>query len=367
MTLILSNEEIAELLPISDSLARLTETYQEVGEGRALSRPRSDIYGPMQSDGRYIIKSMDGMIPLYDVAATRLCSDVISWEPSPAGVRKEKHPKAPGGRWVGLILLFSIRTGEPLAIMPDGVIQSHRVACTNAIAARHMASDDADVLGLIGAGWQARAQALAMSNVRNLREIRIYSPTPANRERLAKELGAKLNVLVRPVDSAQAAAKDADIVGIATNSVTPVISASMLEAHAHITCIKELEIGEDVLQRSALVVVHTRHDKPANYIIGLGEDPIYDHDPKQGVDGSFKQTRAARASSCVDLTRQPDLGELVTGKVKLPAKGNVTCFINTIGQGLQFAALGSLALEKARARGIGREIPTDWLTESVHN
>jgi ornithine cyclodeaminase/alanine dehydrogenase-like protein (mu-crystallin family) len=367
MTLILSNEEIAELLPISDSLARLTETYQEVGERRALSRPRSDIYGPMQSDGRYIIKTMDGMIPLYEVAATRLCSDVISWEPSPAGVRKEKHPKAPGGKWVGLILLFSTRTGEPLAIMPDGVIQSQRVACTNAIAARHMASDDADTLGLIGAGWQARAQALAMANVRNLKEIRVYSPTPANREHLAKELGAKLNVLVRSVDSAQAAAKDADIVGIATNSVTPVISASMLEAHAHITCIKELEIGGDILQRSALVVVHTRHDKPANYIIGLGEDPIYDHDPKQGVEGSFKQTRAARAASCVDLTRQPDLGELVTGKVKLPPKGNVTCFINTIGQGLQFAALGSLALEKARARGIGRDIPTDWFTESVHN
>jgi alanine dehydrogenase len=77
----------------------------------------------MQSDGRYIIKTMDGMIPLYEVAATRLCSDVISWEPSQAGVRKEKHPKAPGGKWVGLILLFSTRTGEPLAIMPDGVIQ----------------------------------------------------------------------------------------------------------------------------------------------------------------------------------------------------------------------------------------------------
>ena len=111
------------------------------------------------------------------------------------------------------LLLFSTRTGEPLAIMPDEVIQSQRVACTNAIAARHIASDDADTLGLIGAGWQASAQALAMSNVRNLREIRA-TVQPANRERLAKELGAQLNVLVRPVDSAQAAAKDADIVGI---------------------------------------------------------------------------------------------------------------------------------------------------------
>ena len=365
--LILSNEDIEQVLPISDSLARLTETYRELGEGRALSRPRSDIYGPMQSDGRYIFKSMDSVLPLYEVASMRICSDVISWEPSPAGVRKEKHPKAPGGKWVGLIYLYSTKTGEPLAIMPDGIIQHQRVACTNAIAAKFMADDQAGTLGLIGAGWQAHAQALAMSNVRNLKEIKIYSPTKANREKLAKELGSKLNVLVRAVDSVEEAAKGADIVGIATNSVTPVVTASMLEPHAHVTCIKELEIGEDILHRSASIVVHTRHGKPANYIIGQGEDPFYDHDPQQGVDGVYKETRATLGPGSIDLSRLPDLGELVIGKVKLPPKGSMTCFINVMGQGVQFAALGSLALERCRARGLGREIPTDWFLETLHN
>src|SRR5215475_9594488 len=148
--LILSNEDIEQVLPISDSLERLIATYREVGEGRALSRPRSDIYGPMQADGRYIFKSMDSVLPLYEVAALRLCSDVISWQPSPAGVRKENHPKAPGGKWVGLVLLFSTKTGEPLAIMPDGIIQHQRVACTNAIAAKFMADQEAATLAVIG-------------------------------------------------------------------------------------------------------------------------------------------------------------------------------------------------------------------------
>jgi alanine dehydrogenase len=367
MILILNNEDIAQVLPISDSLARLTETYRELGEGRALSRPRSDIYGPMQSDGRYIFKSMDSVLPRYEVASMRLCSDVISWEPSPDGVRKEKHAKAPGGKWVGLILLFSTRTGEPLAIMPDGIIQHQRVACTNAIAAQVMADENAETLGLIGAGWQAHSHALAMSNVRNLKEIKIYSPTKANREALAKELGAKLNVRVRAVDSTQEATKGADIVGIATNSVTPVVAASMLEPHAHVTCLKELEIGDDVLERSALIVVHTRHGRPANYIIGQGDDPIYETDPTLGVAGEFKQMRAARPPSKFDLLKMPDLGELVTGKVKLPPKGSMTCFVNIMGAGVQFAALGSLALERCRAKGLGREIPTDWFLESLHN
>jgi ornithine cyclodeaminase/alanine dehydrogenase-like protein (mu-crystallin family) len=367
MTLILNNEDIAQVLPISDSLARLMETYQEVGEGRALSRPRSDIYGPQQADGRYIFKSMDSVLPRYEVAALRLCSDVISWDPSPDGVRKEKHPKAPGGKWVGLILLFSTKTGEPLAIMPDGVIQHQRVACTNAIAARYMTDESAETLGLIGAGWQAHSQALAMANVRNLKEIKIYSPTKANRERLAQELGAKLNVLVRAVNSTAEATKGADIVGIATNSVTPVVSADIVEPYAHVTCLKELEVGDDILERCACIVVHTRHGRPANYIIGQGDDPIYETDPTLGVGGAFKDMRAARTASKFDLLKMPDLGELVTGKVKLPPKGSMTCFVNIMGAGVQFAALGSLALERCRAQGLGREIPTDWLLESLHN
>jgi ornithine cyclodeaminase/alanine dehydrogenase-like protein (mu-crystallin family) len=367
MTLILSNEDIAQVLPISDSLARLTETYHELGEGRAVSRPRSDIYGPTQPDGRYIFKSMDSVLPLYEVAAMRLGSDVINWKLSPAGVRKEKYGKAPGGKWVGLILLFSTKTGEPLAIMPDGIIQQQRVACTNAIAARVMASEDAETLGLLGAGWQAHQHALAMSNVRNLKEIKIYSPTKANREALAKELGAKLNVQVRAVDSTEEATKGADIVGIATNSVTPVVAASMLEPHAHVTCLKELELGDDVLERSALIVVHTRQGRPANFIIGQGNDPIYETDPIAGVADEFKKMREARPPSKFDLLSMPDLGELITGKVQLPPKGSMTCFVNIMGTGVQFAALGSLALERCRAKRLGREIPTDWFLESIPN
>jgi ornithine cyclodeaminase/alanine dehydrogenase-like protein (mu-crystallin family) len=46
--------------------------------------------------------------------------------------------------------------------------------------------------------------------------------------------------------------------------------------------------------------------------------------------------------------------------------GTMTTFVNTIGMGLQFAAVGSLAYEKAQAVGRGREIPTDWFLEDVH-
>ena len=79
------------------------------------------------------------------------------------------------------------------------------------------------------------------------------------------------------------AVRGADLVGCATNSITPVVRLEWLEPHVHVTCVKELELGPGILGRSALVAVHTRLDRPANYIVGEGENPIYDHDPAQGL------------------------------------------------------------------------------------
>lgn len=365
MTLILSNDDIDELLPMADCIERLDDTYREMGEGRALSRPRSDIYGPVTEHGRYVFKTMDGVAPKYEAAAVRLNSDLIRWTRGPAGIRKDKQPVAQG-KWVGLVMLFSTRTGEPLAIMPDGVMQRLRVAAANALAAKYMTPESAAVYALIGSGWQASGQAIAMAAVRNLKEIRIYSPTAANREKLAAELAEQLGIKVIAAESAQAAVRGAHIVGMATNSVTPVVQHSWLAADAHVTSVKELELDPETLNKSALVVVHSRLDRPANFIVGEGEDPIYSHDPQQGLPDELRSTRASRPPSKVDLTKCADLGELATGKVQLPPAGRLTCFVNTIGLGLQFAALGALAHQRAVERGMGREIPTDWLLETVH-
>ena len=112
-------------------------------------------------------------------------------------------------------------------------------------------------------------------------------------------------------------------------------------------------------------MVHTRIGRPANYIIGKGENPIYDHDPQDGLADEVKKVRGTRRVG-VDLEKLADLGELVAGKVARPPAGGLTCFVNVMGLGIQFAALGALAYEHAKSRGTGREIPTDWLLESEH-
>src|SRR5262249_30857582 len=98
MTLILNNAEITSLLPMGDCLARLDDTYRDMGLGQAGNRPRSDIYGPVHDNGRYIFKTMDGMLPRFEVAAIRLNSDAIRWQHGPHWPRQDKQPTAGAGK-----------------------------------------------------------------------------------------------------------------------------------------------------------------------------------------------------------------------------------------------------------------------------
>ena len=112
---------------------------------------------------------MDGVIPKLGVGAIRINSDILTFPQVGNQMRRVKVPAAPGKRYVGLVLLFSTHTGEPLAIMPDGVMQRARVGATNAIAAKYLSREDATVL----------ANTVASSRDRYFAAIAFVAPTRA--------------------------------------------------------------------------------------------------------------------------------------------------------------------------------------------
>lgn len=62
----------------------------------------------------------------------------------------------------------------------------------------------------------------------------------------------------------------------------------------------------------------------------------------------------------------PDLADLVSGTVPGRTEPAQTAlFINTIGTGLPFAALGRLIWERAEAQNPGHYLPDTWFTQSV--
>src|SRR5215475_1213882 len=193
MTLILSNADVEALLSMRECIDVLEDAYNEFAHGRGISRLRSDSFTPtLRNDALYSLKSMDGVCPKLGVGAVRINSDIITWPEDGGTARRVKVPSAPGKRYVGLVLLFSVETGEPLAIMPDGVMQRMRVGAANGLAIKYLARKDAKTVGILGSGWQAGAQLMAVCAVHKIESIRCFSPTRANREAFATEMTARL-------------------------------------------------------------------------------------------------------------------------------------------------------------------------------
>jgi len=364
--LILSNEEIESLLTVDLALKSLERAYIGQAQGTAVNRPRSDLYLPGVHEGSvYAFKTMEGGLVESKIVALRLNSDVIHWQERENRVVKDKMPMAPGKKWVGLIQLFSAETGEPLAMFPDGVIQRMRVAVTSALAAREMARQDASVMAIFGSGWQAGAHVPAFCAVRKIKHVRAFSPTRGNRERFAEEMEKLVGVPVQPMNTAEEAARDADILVAATNAVTRVIEPEWLKPGVHFTCVKDCELGEESIRKADRVVIHARNFAPENYIAGFGDEKIAAHDPIDFIRGEKKS--AADVEAAPPWIKAPELKDVIGGKVPgRKSPDEITCFINNIGLGIQFAAVGGAIYSEAKAKGIGKEIPTDWFLESVH-
>ncbi|MFQ5852804.1 MAG: ornithine cyclodeaminase family protein [Candidatus Binatia bacterium] len=363
--LILNNDEIESLLSMKACLGILEKAYKELAKGTAVNRPRTDLYLPSpKASAVYVFKSMEGGLLDSQIVALRLNSDVIRWEERGGRTIKEKIPAAPGGKWVGLILLFSAETGEPLAFFPDGVIQRLRVGASSGLAARYLARQDASTLGIFGAGWQAGGHVLAMCAVRKIGRVLVYSPTKANREAFAKEMEMKVKVQVDPVSQPEDVACSADVLVAATNAITRVILPEWLRPGIHVTCVKDCELGEETIQRAGRLVIHTRKHAPENYIAGLGDEKVEAHDPLDFLRVRDKPLEAPRPPCWLTA---PELKDVIAGKVPgRESSDEITCFVNNIGLGIQFAALGGTVYREAISRGIGREISTDWFLESVH-
>src|SRR3982074_636764 len=122
---------------------------------------------------------MDGVIPKLGIGAVRIDSDIVTWPKQGNNMRRVKVPAA-NGRYVGLVLLFSSQSGEPLAILPDGVMQRMRVGATNGLGVKYLARENASSVALLGSRWQGGAQLMAACAVRNIDTIRCFSPNAQN-------------------------------------------------------------------------------------------------------------------------------------------------------------------------------------------
>jgi len=355
VTLLLSNEDVEAALSMSDCLDALETAYRDLGLKRGANGVRSELLTPTaHADALFSLLTMSGVVPGFGIGAVRINSDIIAWPVSHTGPRRTKLPAAPGSRYTGLVLLFSTSNGEPLAIYPDGVAQRMRVAGTTGLAAKYLTRTDARDVALLGTGWQAGGQAMAIAAIRNIRQIRCYSPQAERRESFAHDTQAKLGIECVAAASAKEAVSGADVVLLATNSLQPVFAAEWLEPGMHVSSLSRLELDPKAADAADVAFTHIR-DAESKTVRTAGADL-----------GSEAERRKSALSREIGQATRPELSDLVLGRA--PGRRSVreiTLFLNYSGLGYQFAATGHVIYAKARELGLGRELDTNLFTSAV--
>jgi ornithine cyclodeaminase/alanine dehydrogenase-like protein (mu-crystallin family) len=235
----------------------------------------------------------------------------------------------------GTVQLYDGDTGMPTAILNASAITEIRTAAVTAVATRALARDGARVLGLLGAGVQARSHLLALADVRPWEEVRVYAPTTAHAEAL-RETRPDITV----AGSAQEAVHGADVVLVATSAKRPVLEHAWLAPGAHVNAVgasspTAWEIEPETVAAAALFC-----DSRESVRNEAGEFKLA---VEQGLIAGEEHIRA-------------ELGEVVAGTHPGRSGDEELTVFRSLGIGVEDLAAAQVAVQNARRQGLGTEV-----------
>ncbi len=228
---VLTDEAVARLSPRT-AVAAARDALLQMGEGRLSAPPRV----------RSQLAGID-----YVFTAGALADGATGFRCYRAGEPAGDQLTAvwdPEGRLIGVVV------GSELG--------ARRTGGLGAVAADVLSRADAQDVAVIGSGAQAWTQLWALTAVRRLRRVRVYSPTEHRKLAFAVRARDELGISAEAVSSPATAVREADIIILATRSTTPVIDVGDVPAGAHLTTVgpKVAEAHEtpiDLLAEAAIV------------------------------------------------------------------------------------------------------------------
>jgi len=240
------------------------------------------------------------------------------------------------------IALWDTETSKLVCLMDGKNVTAMRTAGTSAVAVDRIAPKEALRVAVLGSGREASTHVAAVATVRTLKSLAVFSPTPANREAFARKHGAELGVECRATDTARAAVEGADLVIAAARShdESPILHGAWLQPGMMVVSIgstvpEQREVDPEVAARADVIVA----DVPEEVAHETG-DMI-----------------AARAAGVAFEHKIVPLGEVVRGaRAVRQSRDNIVLF-KSVGSGLQDIAVSEMCHAKARAAGVGIELP----------
>jgi alanine dehydrogenase len=324
---LLTEQHVHSLLPMADLIPAMESALARFSAGEVLQPVRTVLtVGPT--------KAYYGLMPAF--------------VPAPAGgssmgaklvtVFGENHTKGLPSH-LATILLLDPETGSLVALMDGRYITEARTAAVSAVSARFLARPEASTLALIGSGVQARSHLEALQHVRQLKEVRVWSPRPQSREQFIAEMAPRVGIPIRNAATAQAATDGADLVVLATASKTPVIESEWVAPGAHVMCVgacrpDQREMAPALVKRARLYV-----DSRAAALVESGDVVMNINE------GLFDKTHV-----------RGEIGELVLGRAHGRADDTDVTIFKSLGMAVEDVVAADLVYRRASETGAGTEL-----------
>ena len=325
--LVLSREEVRELLDLDALIDALADAMADLSAGRASVPDRIAALVPERDA---LLAAMPGYVP----SLGALVSKLVSLFPRNAGSAIPTHQ--------AVIAVFDPQTGSPVALLDGTEITAVRTGACSALSVRLLARENASVLAVIGTGVQARSHARAVVRVRPIAHVLIAGRDWRKADALATDLAQDLGVPVRAVESYREALENADVVCATAHALEPVVRRDWLAAGTHVTSVGYNPAGRELDNQTvvdALVCVESRR-------AALAPVPA----------GSNDLTQPIRDGLITPEHVHAELGELVSGTKPGRASAEQITLYKSVGVAVQDAAAAGIVLARARERGAGREL-----------
>jgi len=324
MPLLLSKENVIEILEMADCMDVVEKAFAEMASGTAVLPLRTNITPP-------------GGLALYMPAYLKdmgalACKVVTVYKDNPA---KHSLPTT-----IGKVLLQNPETGEVICIMDGGYLTAVRTGAASGVATKYLARDEkGQTAGIFGAGVQARMQLWAVKLSRDIAKAYVYDLSDDAVEKFIGDMSKKLNLEIIKASSPDQILEEADIICTATSSPTPIFDGNKVKLGTHINGIgshtpKARELDTAIIKKSKLIA------------------DSYDACMKEAGDIMIPIEEGA-----IDKNHMfAELGEIITGKKPSRENDNEITLFKSNGLAIQDAATAKLVYDKALEAKIGTEV-----------
>lgn len=323
MALVLTEADVARCLSHAELLPLMRETLGRFSRGEAVQPVRANL-AIAPAGGFYGV--MPAHLPAPGGGVFGLKS--VTFFPDNTGLPTH----------LAVILLHDGATGALTAIVDGRLITELRTAAVSALSVQLLSRAASRRLAILGAGVQARSHLDAVARVRPIDTVRIWSRTPAHAHRFATDMRRGSPAPITVHETVRETVRGADIVVAATAATAPVLEAAWLAPGAHLCVVGSSDPRRREVDTATVVNSRVFVDSRAGAAVEAGDLLI------PAREGAWSLDAIAG-----------ELGDVINGTPGRTDADQVTLF-KSLGMGVEDVATADLAVRKARALGLGREV-----------